>query len=76
MSDMQLPTVAPLWALPAAKVGALKHMATAVTAKKAFLILISLFWFVSVSGLPEAASGRRQGYEPSCSVATDLAGCA
>src|SRR5688572_2630715 len=72
MSDMQFPTVGPLWALPAAKPGPLKHIATAVSAKKAFLIMISLVFRIG-KRITGAASGHRQGYEPSPSVATDLA---
>jgi hypothetical protein len=37
---MQLPTVGPLWALPEAKLGVLKHMVATVRAKSAFFILI------------------------------------
>jgi hypothetical protein len=41
MSDMQFPTVGPLWALPAAKTGALKQSDAALSAKSAFLMFLS-----------------------------------
>src|SRR5688572_31052803 len=63
MSDMQLPTVGPLCALPAAKAGALKQSDATLSAKSAFLIFLSPR-FSGPGSLMQAAVGRRRTYRP------------
>src|SRR5687767_974802 len=50
MSEMQLPTVGPLWALPEAKLGVLVHMVATVRAKSAFFILILPIFYENIDG--------------------------